>query len=67
MKEGCTMGERVVCSTELTREEAELFKEYLRENDIYFEASEADHLIYFSCEMSAEEMDDANEWLDAHI
>lgn len=59
--------DRVVCSTELSKENASLFKDYLREHHIYFEASEADNLIYFSCDMTMEEMEEANRWIDEHI
>lgn len=58
---------RSFCSVELTRESATLFKNYLRENDIYFEASEADNLIHFSCELSWEEMKKANRWIDENL
>lgn len=49
--------------TELTKEGAELFKEYLRHNDIYFEASQADSLIHFECFMTDEELYSADIWL----
>ena len=58
---------RLVCSTELTKEGATLFKSYLREHDIYFEASEVEHLIHFLCEMSEEEMEEANKWIEEHV
>lgn len=58
---------RLNCSAELTKEAAPLFKNYLREHDIYFEASEAENLIHFSCEMSEEEMTEANKWIEEHV
>lgn len=50
--------------TELTKEGAELFKQYLNENKIYFEASEADCLVHFECFMTDEELYSADNWLD---
>lgn len=50
--------------TELTKEGAELFKLYLLQNNIYFEASEAANLIHFECFMTDEELYSADEWLD---
>lgn len=50
--------------TELTKEGADLFKQYLNQNDIYFEASEADNLIHFECFMTDDELYSANEWID---
>lgn len=50
--------------TELTKEGAELFKLYLLQNDIYFEASEAGNLIHFECFMTEEELYSADEWLE---
>lgn len=50
--------------TELTKEGAELFKDYLRLNDIYFEASQADDLVHFECFMTVPELYSANDWLE---
>lgn len=50
--------------TELTKEGSELFKDYLRLNDIYFETSQADNLIHFECFMTMEELYFANKWID---
>lgn len=59
--------EREICSIELTKTSAEIFKNYLRKHDIYFEASEAGSLIYFSCMMTDEEMNNANTWLEKYL
>ena len=56
--------ERDWYGTELTKEGAELFKLYLLQNDIYFEASEAGNLIHFKCFMTEEELYSADEWLE---
>lgn len=58
---------RETCTTELTKMSAVIFKNYLREHDIYFEASEAGGLIYFSCMMTEEEMNEANTWLEKYL
>ena len=50
--------------TELTKEGADLFKQYLFQNSIYFEASEADNLIHFECFMTDHELYSANEWIE---
>lgn len=49
---------------ELPLRYVELFKYYLRENDIYFEPSEADCLVHISCKMTEEECDAVNEFLE---
>lgn len=59
-----TQYERDWYGTELTKEGAELFKLYLLQNGIYFEASEADNLIHFECFMTDEELYSADEWLE---
>lgn len=61
------MMKRVNCSSILTKNEAELFKKYLSENNIYFEPSEIDDSVYFLCQMTDEELDKANEWIEAHF
>ena len=53
--------------TELSKEGAELFKDYLRLNDIYFEASQADDLVHFECFMTMPELYSANEWIEERI
>lgn len=50
--------------TELTKEGAELFKDYLRLNDIYFEASQANELVHFECFMTTDELYSANDWIE---
>lgn len=50
--------------TELTKEGAELFKLYLLQHDIYFEASEAGNLVRFECFMTDKQLYSADEWLD---
>ena len=45
---------------ELPVQYVELFKYYLRENDIYFEPSEANYLVHLSCQMDEEEAEKAN-------
>lgn len=49
---------------ELPVQYVELFKYFLRENDIYFEPSEAHYLVHLSCEMTEEESELANSFLD---
>jgi len=51
-------------SVELTKENAERFNLYLKENNIKFEPSEAYNLIHFECYMTFEELYCANKWLD---
>lgn len=48
---------------ELPVQYVELFKYYLRENDIYFEPSEANYLVHLSCEMTREECELANAFI----
>lgn len=55
---------RTWCNVELPREDAELFKRYLRKHNIKFEPSEAYSLIHFECLMTEEEFDAANDWID---
>lgn len=59
--------ERVICSAAMTKSGAELFKKYLNERDIYFEPSELADSIYFSCEMTEEELNEANKWIEDNI
>lgn len=51
-------------SLELTREEADEFRLYLKERNIMFEPSEAYNLIHFQCFMTMDEVLATNEWLD---
>ena len=53
--------------TELTKTEAELFKKYLLEHDIPYEASEVYHLTHFECCMTEDEVKDADEWILENI
>lgn len=48
---------------ELPVQYVELFKYYLRENDIYFEPSEAQYLVHLSCEMTEEDAEKANSFI----
>ena len=48
---------------ELPVQYIELFKYYLRENNIYFEPSEANYLVHISCEMTQEECEAANSFI----
>ena len=50
-------------SVELTRDKADIFKEYLRKNDIRFEPSACYNLIHFECCMTPDERKAANEFL----
>ncbi len=51
-------------NTELPRETAGRFKEFLRDMHIRFEASEAGNLIHFECLMYDLEIVAANEFLE---
>jgi len=51
------------CNVELVKEKAELFKDYLRHHNIYFEPSEAFNLIHFECFVTEEEHYFVNEFL----
>lgn len=55
------------CRLDLTKNDAELFMEYLKENGLYFEPSENGKLVHFECIMSDEEMADANKWLEENL
>lgn len=50
-------------SVELTRDKADVFKQYLKENNIKFEPSEAYNLIHIQCYMSLDEQFLANKYL----
>lgn len=58
------MSVKVWYNVELPMQYANLFKYYLRENDIYFEPSEAGHLIHIECLMTKEELETANSFLE---
>ena len=51
-------------NTELPKGTANRFKEYLRDNHIQYEASEADNLIHFECYMSETQISNANAFID---
>ena len=57
------MTERKWWSCQVDRETAEKYKAYFRENDIYFEPSEADYMVHLSCEMNEEEYELAEQFL----
>lgn len=48
---------------ELPEQYVELFKYYLRENNIYFEPSETDYLVHISCEMTSEDAEKVNSFI----
>ena len=50
-------------SVELSKDNADIFKEYLHNNDIRFEPSECYNLIHFECCMTPDELKSANEFL----
>ena len=57
------MSERVWYSVELTKGNADKFKQYLHKNDIRFEPSECYNLTHFECAMTKEEFEAANDFL----
>ena len=54
-------------SIELPNAEAEMLKDYLRKACVYFEPSEAGHLVHFECLMTKEECEFTNDYLCKHI
>lgn len=58
--------ERKWYNTELSIVVADIFRDYLREYEIQYEASEAFNLIHFECRMTEAERKAANEWLVAN-
>lgn len=52
-------------NTELQREIAGRFKEYLRDMHIKYEASECGDLIHFECYMCEDEIPKANAFIDS--
>lgn len=50
-------------SVELPRHEADILKDYLRKTGVYFEPSEAGHLVHFECLMTKGECDSVNDFL----
>lgn len=53
--------------TELTKTEADLFRKYLLEHDIPYEASGAYQLVHFECCMTDDEAKAADEWIVENI
>ena len=54
---------RLWYSVELTLDNAEIFREYLRENGIKFEPSGCYNLVHFECYMTNEERKAANKFI----
>ena len=50
-------------SVELTKDYADILKDYLRKVGVYFEPSEAGNLIHFECYMTECECNDVNAFL----
>ena len=53
--------------TEMNKDNAELFRKYLREHSIPYEASEVYHLIHFECCMSDDEVKVADKWIEENV
>ena len=49
---------------ELNQQEAELFKVFLKENNIYFEPSNCYNLVHFAVKCNLEEVKKVNDFLD---
>lgn len=47
---------------EMNKRKAEIFREYLIKNDIYYEPSEAYNIIHFECKMTEKELRDTEQW-----
>ena len=54
-------------SVEMSKENAEKFKEYLFEQGIYYEPSEAGTLVHFECQMTYEELIKTNDWISKNL
>ena len=54
-------------SVELTKGNADTFKQYLYKNNIQFEPSECYNLIHFECAMTKEELEAANDFLQREL
>ena len=54
---------RVWFHINMTRENADIFKEYLHEKEIYFEPSENYDFVHFACYMTNKERRAANQFL----
>lgn len=48
---------------QVDKKTAEIYKQYFRENDIYFEPSEAYDLVHISFMVTDEEMDKLTKWV----
>lgn len=54
-------------NTELTKEEAEMLKDFLNENDIEYETSEAYNLIHFEINVNEYEKEAINGFIDENF
>lgn len=54
-------------NTELTKNEAEMLKDFLDENDIEYEASEAYNLIHFEINVNEYEKETINGFIDENF
>ena len=54
-------------NTEVTKEEAEMLKDFLNENDIEYEASEAYNLIHFEINVNEYEKEAINGFIDENF
>lgn len=52
-------------STELNKSEAASFKHYLRTHNINYESSGCWELVHFECEMTEQQVNDANNFIDS--
>ena len=58
---------RTWLNTEVTKEEAEMLKEFLDENDIEYETSEAYDLIHFEINVNDYERNAINDFIDENF
>lgn len=58
---------RTWLNTEVTKEEAEMLKDFLDENDIEYETSEAYDLIHFEINVNEYEKDAINDFIDENF
>lgn len=58
---------RTWLNTEVTVEEAEMLKDFLNENDIEYETSEAYNLIHFEINVDEYEKDAINSFIDENF
>lgn len=52
---------------EMSKRDAEKFREYLTDSGIYFEPSSAYNIIHFECKMSNEELYFAEQWIKKNL